>query len=384
MERRRIEPRHDWQRTVESLGFDWHTSEGERYWIEDAYYAFSLAQIEGDIEAATGDLEAMCRALIGEIIDRQEVYDRLSIPAYARDRIAASWRIGEPSLYGRFDLAYDGKGPPKLLEFNADTPTSLFEAAVIQWYWLEDQKSLGRLPAKADQFNSLHEKLIARWKLMPPSNLVHFAAMQESPEDWRTIDYLADVAKQSGRQFKLIDVPDIGLDGARFCDRDREEIRLLFKLYPWEWMFADSFGSSPAMAMTRFIEPAWKCLLSNKGLLPLLWDFAPGHPNLLPAFFETDDRKATIGARFAKKPIWSREGANVLLVDGEDVVGHTTGTYGVEGYIRQALVDLPVFDGMHPVIGSWLVGDQPAGMGIREDASRVTGNRSRFVPHVIL
>jgi glutathionylspermidine synthase len=136
--------------------------------------------------------------------------------------------------------------------------------------------------------------------------------------------------------------------------------------------------------MTRFIEPAWKCLLSNKGLLPLLWEMAPGHPNLLPAYFESDDRKTAIGERFARKPIWSREGANVLLIDGEDVVGHTGGTYGTEGYIRQALVELQAFDGMFPVLGSWLVGDEPAGMGIREDATRVTGNRSRFVPHVIL
>jgi glutathionylspermidine synthase len=36
-------------------------------------------------------------------------------------------------LYGRFDLAYRGDGPPKLLEYNADTPTALFEAAVVQW-----------------------------------------------------------------------------------------------------------------------------------------------------------------------------------------------------------------------------------------------------------
>ena len=91
----------------------------------------------------------------------------------------------------------------------------------------------------------------------------------------------------------------------------------------------------------------------------------------------------SIGSRFAQKPIWSREGSNVLLVDGENVVGRTGGTYGAEGYVRQALVNLPEFAGNYPVIGSWLVGDEPAGMGIREDHTRVTGDRSRFVPHFI-
>jgi glutathionylspermidine synthase len=105
---------------------------------------------------------------------------------------------------------------------------------------------------------------------------------------------------------------------------------------------------------------------------------------LLPAFFVDDDRKSEIGDRFAQKPILSREGANVLLIDGADVIGRTGGEYGAEGAIRQALVDIPAFDGNYPVIGSWLVGDQPAGIGIREDHTRITGNRSRFVPHAIV
>ena len=138
------------------------------------------------------------------------------------------------------------------------------------------------------------------------------------------------------------------------------------------------------MRTTRFIEPPWKALLSNKGLLPMLWEMSPGHPNLLPAFFEEDPRKAELGGRFAKKPMLSREGANVLLVDGANVVGRTDGDYGAEGHIRQALVDLPSFDGNYAVIGSWVIGEQAAGIGIREDKSRITGNRSRFVPHAIV
>ena len=175
----------------------------------------------------------------------------------------------------------------------------------------------------------------------------------------------------------------IGVNGDRFVDMNERPIETLFKLYPWEFLFADAFGRAPAMRTTRFVEPPWKCLLSNKGALALLWELAPGHPNLLPAYFVDDDRKGEVGPRFAQKPIWSREGANVLLVDGEDVLERSGGSYGGEGFIRQALADIPKFDGNYPVIGSWLVGDEPAGMGIREDTARITGDRSRFVPHVI-
>jgi glutathionylspermidine synthase len=58
--------------------------------------------------------------------------------------------------------------------------------------------------------------------------------------------------------------------------------------------------------------------------------------------------------------------------------------YGEEGHVRQALHPLTAFDGKYPVVGAWMVGDEPAGIGLREDRSRVTKNLSRFVPHVIL
>jgi glutathionylspermidine synthase len=138
------------------------------------------------------------------------------------------------------------------------------------------------------------------------------------------------------------------------------------------------------MKRTRFVEPAWKCLLSNKGALALLWDMAPGHPNLLPTYFVEDNRALSLGKRFAEKPIWSREGANVLLMDGGKELGRTGGSYGREGFVRQGLVDMRSFDGNYPVLGSWLVGNVAAGMGIREDRSRITSNRSRFVPHAII
>lgn len=384
MERRLVAPRPHWRARAQGIGFDFHTPGGQAYWDESACYAFSLAQIEDHIERATEELGALTRELAGRFLREERLYDQLAIPAHARDLIAASFRRRDPSLYGRFDFAYDGAGPPKLLEYNADTPTALLEVSVFQWGWLEDLRADGRLPPHADQFNSLHERLIERWAEVATSGRVHLACMANSSEDAATIAYLADCARQAGRDVRMLEMGDIGLDGERFCDPQGERIETLFKLYPWEWIFKDEFGQSPALRRLRCIEPPWKCLLSNKGMLALLWEMAPGHPNLLPTYFETDPARFSLGARFAKKPIWSREGANVLLVDGETVLASTGGDYGKEGHVRQQLVQLPDFDGNYPVIGSWLVGERACGMGIREDRSRITGHGAHFMPHVIL
>ena len=384
MRRVASQKRPDFAHRAAEIGFEFAEIDGETYWDESAHYAFTLREIEDDIETPTEDLGALCRDLVGKAVRDDAVLRKLAIPQHAWDLIAESWKRDDKSLYGRFDFSYGGAGPAKLLEYNADTPTSLFESAIVQWQWLRDLVDRSAMPDHADQFNSLHEKLIARWKDLAPGAFLHLACMQDSVEDSGTIAYLADCAIQAGLDTMQIGMGDIGFLMDRFADREDRAIENLFKLYPWEWMFADEFGKSPAMKMTRFFEPPWKAILSNKGFLALLWEAEPNHPNLLPTFFESDHRADALGERYARKPLLSREGANVTLYEGAHILARTSGDYGAEGYVRQALFPLPDFDGFRPVIGSWLVGDEPAGMGIREDRSAITSNRSRFVPHVIL
>ena len=137
-------------------------------------------------------------------------------------------------------------------------------------------------------------------------------------------------------------------------------------------------------APTRWIEPPWKAILSNKGILPLLWEMFPNHPNLLPAYFEDDPEAARLGTSFVRKPIYSREGANVALVASGEVFDEQPGPYGTEGFIRQQLTSLGNFSGQYPVLGSWVVNGTPCGLSIREDENPITGNSSRFIPHAIL
>ena len=144
------------------------------------------------------------------------------IPKEFEEYVIRSWENDEPSVYGRFDLAYDGVGAPKMLEYNADTPTALVEAAVAQWVWLKD------VDERADQFNSIHEQLIDAWKdvLKRDSGPIHFAAMRklDTPEDYITAEYMRDTAIQAGAKTSFIDMTDIGWD--RAAPRVRGQHRL--------------------------------------------------------------------------------------------------------------------------------------------------------------
>jgi glutathionylspermidine synthase len=364
-------PRPDWPAKVEALGFSWHSMDGV-YWDERACYRFTEAEVD-TLEAATAELHARSLEAVERVVGKGD-YSRFAIPEPFHAAIERSWKAGDKSLYGRFDFSWDGTGEPKLLEYNADTPTALLEASVVQWYWLQD------VMPKADQFNSIHEKLIERWKVvresLPAVGAVYFTGDLESQEDAGTLDYLRDTATQAGIDARAIDIADIGWDGRSFVDLDTNPIASIFKLYPWEWMAREEFAQYLLAGKARVVEPAWKMLLSNKAILPVLWEMFPDHPNLLAASFEPG-RFAT---DFVKKPIYSREGANVSISAGGRTV-EAPGDYGAEGYIWQAYHELPRFEGNYTVLGSWVVGDEPAGLGIREDDSPITRNSSRFVPH---
>jgi glutathionylspermidine synthase len=385
MRRLELSPRRDWKAKAEAVGFTWHHADGRRYWDERACYVFSLAQIEDHIEPATAELHRLCLELVAEVVESDALMAKLAIPEGSRDVVATSWRNRDPSLYGRFDFFYDGAGPPKLYEYNADTPTSIYEAAVFQWLWLEDLLAAGEMPEGTDQFNSLYDQLRARFaQIFPAGGFVHFASDAEFVEDRQTVRFLEDMAAQAGLDPKFVPVREIGLDAdGRFVDQDNFIIGALFKLHPWEDMFREPYAVNIPGSRTQFLEPAWKAVLSNKGAMPLLWERHPGHPNLLESYFDDDDGADRLGASYARKPLFSREGANVELYQSGRRGRVLDQGYGGEGWIRQALCPPPKFGGNYPVVGSWVIGDQPAGLGVREDRSRVTRDRSRFIPHVI-
>jgi glutathionylspermidine synthase len=369
-------PRDDWRKKCEDIGFSFHSIDGV-YWDETARYRFTADQIDV-LERGSAECYRICMEAAAHIIERER-FTELGIPEIAWDLIRESWNSDAASLFGRFDFVYDGSGPPKLLEFNADTPTGLVEASVAQWHWLEDMQ--GTLGRDADQFNSLHEKLIAQWQWLRNEGHVpgrmHFACVGDHEEDEGNLAYLRDTALQAGLETHALAMEQIGWrDDGVFVDENDAPIDALFKLYPWEWMLSDQFGDNLRRTRLTVVEPAWKMVLANKGLLPILWELFPDHPNLLLASF---DRYKVLGD-YVKKPLLSREGANVELYRGGEVI-RADGEYGKEGFVYQQYAPVPCFDGHYTTVGAWIVGDEPAGIGLREDATPITMNTSQFVPH---
>jgi glutathionylspermidine synthase len=374
MERRAVEPRPNWQKRVESHGLFYHTLGGEPYWDESACYLFRPDEVDA-IELAAETLHRMCLEIVEEVVS-QRLFGLFFIRREFEDLVVRSWERREPGVYGRFDLAYDGNAPPRLLEYNADTPTSLVEAAVAQWFWLQDTEVGG------DQFNSIHEQLIDAWKALRKRDEgpIHFSALSGVVEDYVTVEYLRDTAIQAGFDTDYLDVERIGWNPQRRCFVDERErpIRRLFKLYPWEWVLRDEFAPHVLEARMGWMEPPWKMILSCKSILPLLYDRFPTSPYLLPASFDP------LPGPYVRKPIHGREGSNIQVVVDGRVVLETDGPYGEGPFVYQKLSSPHPFDGRYPVIGAWIVNDKACGMGVREDDGAITRNTSRFLPHCMV
>jgi glutathionylspermidine synthase len=392
-----LQARRDWKDRLEQAGCLFHTIDGKPYWQEEAAYVLTLEEVE-KIEAATVELHAMCMDLCAEEVKKGD-YLGYGFPDEVKQLVETSHMADEPSLLGRLDLGYNGKDL-KLYEYNADTPTALPEASIWQYHALQDR-------GWPDQFNSIHEQLTERLRYIGSDayriDTLHLTAQAEAEhEDWGNVHYLAEVAAEIEAFKKVISVSldEIAWSGPEkvFADARGNSIELLFKLYPWEWMMADQFGWQVMEARTKYIEPAWKMLLSTKALLPKLWAANPGHPLLLESHFHNKTMPALDDVRWMRKPLLGREGANVAPATVAKINGRFAGMvsakpqnvreeYDDRGYILQRYFQPMEFDDftspttqVSPVLGSWLVGSTACGLGIREDAG-ITTNASKFVPH---
>lgn len=393
MRRQRMTPRPNWQACVEKIGLTYHTlADGSPYWDESAYWEFSAKEIDR-LEAATAEIQRLSLAAGEAILDQNRLH-QMGIPESAAAAIRTAWSAEPPALYGRLDLAYDGSSI-KLLEYNADTPTGLVEAAVAQWYWLQE------CFPDADQFNSLHEKLVAKWKDLKDyvTSPVYFSD-EGSDEDWMTVTYLRDTAQQADLKTRHLRMHEIGWDSKylRFVDLDNHPIGTLFKLYPWEWLLSEPFGQNalstlpPISPLQEYgprkdhrmwgsmlwIEPIWKMMWSNKALLAILWELNPGHELLLPAYLDGPRNLHS----YVRKPLLGREGSGIAVVRDGTVIEGALVNDNPQRYVYQEFAPMASASGRTAVFGSWLIDGEPAGIGVRESAGLVTNNTSCFVPHL--
>ena len=393
MWRHRIKPRPDWQRIVTEQGLvfpltDLPDGTTVPYWNESAWYEFTADEVDA-LESATEELWGMCIDAAGWMASTM-TDQRLGLPSGTMEVVKRSMERGDPSLYARFDLVNGADGSIKMLEINGDTPTGLVETGVAQWRWLED------LMPDLDQWNSVHDRLVDGWSRLRTSGAtdgdeLHFlydlgeGESYDGGEMEMTVHYLMDTAVQAGFATMAHPMAEVGWnpDAREFRDANDHPIRNAFKLYAWEEMLGEAFGrhlvEQREARPVRWFEPAWKAMLSTKAVLPVLWERNPGHRLLLPARFDDPGDLE----QWVAKPLHGREGDNIRIHFGDAFDVEMPGPYGAEGWVYQGYAELPVYEGNHVVLGSWIVDNEAAGMLVRESDGPVTDYFSRVCPHVI-
>lgn len=349
IKRLKTTPRPSWQNTVEHLGFNFHSLKMP-YWDESVYYQISSAKAI-ELARISEELHSMCLELVDVII--------------------------KGKAYGRFDFALDTNHCFKMLEYNADTPEMILETGLIQKQWQ------AQCFKDAGQLNQLESELIKRWQWLKQKpgfpDVVHFMTLTEYKESKANIVYMANLAKEAGLATQLLSAHDFlwDHDARQFSREDARRIHAIFKIYPWEWMFASSHGLLQAPEFYA-LEPPWKYLLSNKAMLALLWKLFPDHPNLLPTYFIPEAFTTPV----MKKACCSRNSESVFYCQDPN----TTQDYGspLDRFIYQGVCQTKTFDQHFPIFGMFMVDSNAAGLGIREDSSLINTDANRFVPHTVI
>jgi len=377
---------------LESLGFVWHTDRDETSYISDTLVVISEEEAEAYYEATNTLYDMVVEA--AEHVIENNLFHEIGIPFNLVEVIKESWENDVHwHLYGRFDLAggVDGK-PIKLLEFNADTPTALFETAIIQWAMLKKNGL-----EEESQFNALYESLVNNFKRLVTLeedvstfeerydgwNFL-FTSVRGNSEEENTVRLLQHIATEAGYNTEFAYIDDIEFSPDEGIFYENKNYELWFKLIPWEEIALEE--SDLAMLLTNIIKnqkaiifnPAYTLLFQSKGLLKILWDLYPDHPLLLESSFEPLEGKKQV-----KKPVFGREGGSVSILDGaSNAIETIAGDYDSHKMVYQAYTELITdTQGLSYQAGVFYA-YEACGLGFRK-GGKILDNMSKFVGHIV-
>lgn len=366
------------EKLIQDRFFFWNSD--NEYWIEDEALIFTQKEAD-EIVKATKEIHDMGKDFIGDIIKRGDYY-KFSIHKWPLniEEIEKSWNEDSFSLFGRFDIGFKN-GLPKILEYNADTPVTYLECSKVQENWYQNKKD------KYGQFNKMQQALLDRWKYFKTINkhdeLIHLMCETHIEEEVDSCNYMASLLEQVGLRGKVISNKNFSLDYStgEIFDQDEVQIKNLYKIIPWDFIWQEDWGHLMGLQTTA-IEPAWKALLNDKILLAYLWEKYPNHPYLLETVVDINDLKPET-TDFVIKPIEGREGNNIKMFKNGELTSYSIGLYGASPMIYQERCDAIHFNGYNYGIGSWIVGDEPAAIGVRKDTTEIIHNNSLFLSHLI-
>ncbi|PSM52132.1 glutathionylspermidine amidase / glutathionylspermidine synthetase [Campylobacter blaseri] len=377
---------------LQNIGFEWHTDEDNTQYVSNKVLEISQNEAEKYYEAANELYGMFVEA--GQYVIDNDLFHELGIPFNLVDLIKDSWENDVHwHLYGRFDLAggIDGK-PIKLIEFNADTPTAVFETSIIQWALLkqngmdensqfndlfnaivENFKRLVTLSESTENFNELYNG----WKIL-------FSSVAGNKEDEITTRFLQAGANEAGFETEFAYVDEVIFDDDEGIFYNDKNYEFWFKLIPWEQIAIDE--GELALILKNIVKnqkaiilnPAYTLLFQSKGILKILWDLYPDHPLLLKSSFEP-----LAGTKMVKKPFFGREGANVTIFDENGKkIAQESGEYENQKFLYQEYYEFNKDEAGNSYQAGVFFAYEGCALGFRK-GSEILGNFAKFISHYI-
>ncbi len=377
---------------LESIGFYWHTDEDETPYVADELVVVSKQEVQDYYEATNELYDMFVEA--GEYVIENDLLHEIGIPFNLCEMVKLSWESDVHwHLYGRFDLAggVDGK-PIKLIEFNADTPTALFETAIVQWAMLKfngmDEKS---------QFNNTYEALKENFKRLVVFEgdtdefeknydgwRILFSSVKGSIEDENTTKLLQSAANEAGFGTDFAFADDVEFDDEEGIFKEQESFEYWFKLIPWENIGIDEGNLALTLREIMhnqkaiILNPAYALMFQSKAFMKILWDLNPKHPLLLETSYEPLQGKKQV-----EKRLFGREGANTVILDEHNhVMAQEGGEYENFAPIYQEYVELNTDEKGESYQAGVFYSYEASGLGFRR-GSLILNNCSKFVGHII-
>ncbi|QFR43643.1 glutathionylspermidine synthase family protein [Sulfurimonas xiamenensis] len=377
---------------LEELGFTWHTDSDNSKYISESLVQITTDEAQAYYNAANELYDMYVQA--AEYVIENNLFFELGIPFNLIDAIKKSWENDVHwHIYGRFDLAggIDEK-PIKLLEFNADTPTSLFETALLQWALLKENAM-----DESKQFNSVYEAIQQNFKrvitLFDDTELfdkrydgwkILFSSIYGNEEEEATTRLLQQIATDAGFNTGFEYLENVKFDENGIFDRDDNQYEYWFKLYPWEDIAVDE--PELATILTNIMQnqsaiilnPAYTLLFQSKGMLKILYDLFPDSPYLLKTSFEPLE-----GVKHVEKSVFGREGANIKIFSADKkLLNQQDGPYGNYKKVYQEYVELNMDESGAKYQAGVFFAYEACGLSFRK-GSEIMNNMSKFVGHFI-
>lgn len=377
---------------LEELGFTWHTDSDNSKYISESLVQITTDEAQAYYNAANELYDMYVQA--AEYVIENNLFFELGIPFNLIDAIKKSWENDVHwHIYGRFDLAggIDAK-PIKLLEFNADTPTSLFETALLQWALLKENAM-----DESKQFNSVYEAIQQNFKrvitLFDDTELfdkrydgwkILFSSIYGNEEEEATTRLLQQIATDAGFNTGFEYLENVKFDENGIFDRDDNQYEYWFKLYPWEDIAVDE--PELATLLTNIMQnqsaiilnPAYTLLFQSKGMLKILYDLFPDSPYLLKTSFEPLE-----GVKHVEKSVFGREGANIKIFSSDKkLLNQQDGPYGNYKKVYQEYVELNMDESGAKYQAGVFFAYEACGLSFRK-GEEIMNNMSKFVGHFI-